>query len=318
MNTAANRFRRLMVVLPTFAESPTQSLGALSARLEVSPATLLADLSALVERYEDLAGFEEPIGVTIDGDTVSLRTDHFLRPMRVSMAELCALELGLAVLAQHTREARDPLVAATLEKLGRCIASLPQDHRWATLRGTALHESGGEALDALRRALRRGRVVEFDYHRPTELEAEARVVRPYAVLYARGCWYLAGWCETADAMRLFRIDRIGEVTLTERVHQVPTEFTAESLMVDGRPWVSDVPSPMMTVRYSPAIARWIAERDGLPLEGDGSAVRTMPLGDREWAVRHVLQYGPDARVVEPADLRQEVRARLERIRALGA
>jgi predicted DNA-binding transcriptional regulator YafY len=74
--------------------------------------------------------------------------------------------------------------------------------------------------------------------------------------------------------------------------------------------VSEAPVPTLTVRYSAAIARWIAERDGLPLESDGTALRTLPLGDREWAVRHVLQYGPDAAVVEPEELLVEVKTRL--------
>ncbi len=309
MTTAANRFRRLMLLLPSFAESSTQSLSELSQRLGIASATIFADLTALIERYDDIAGFEEPVGIQLSGDTIELATDHFLRPMRVSMAELCALELGLSVLVNRQDE-ESVLAAETMERLKGCIASLPQDHRWSTLRSTALHESGGAALDSLRRALRRGRVVRIEYHRPSDDEPVERVVRPYAVLFCNGCWYLAGWCEVAEARRLFRIDRIGDVAITERTHQVPEDFDPESLMVDGRPWVSDAPPPTMTVRYSPAIARWIEERDGQPLEADGSAVRTMPLADREWAIRHVLQYGPDAQVLEPAELRADIRARL--------
>lgn len=310
MTASTNRFRRLMLILPTFAEAPTQSLASLRERLGVPRETVLDDLRALVERHHDLPGFEEPLVVAIEGDSVTIRTNHFRRPMRVSMAELCALELGLAVLARHQGENRDPLVDSTLARLGRCIASLPNDDRWSAMRRTALHESGGEALSALRRALRRRRVVELEYHRPNDTEPDHRIVRPYGVLFSRGAWYLAGWNEGVDGMRLFRIDRIGEVTITDRGYEIPEDFDPDSLMVDGRPWVSEAPVPTMTVRYSAAIARWIAERDGLPLESDGTAVRTLPLGDREWAVRHVLQYGPDAAVVEPEELRVEVRERL--------
>jgi predicted DNA-binding transcriptional regulator YafY len=37
-----------------------------------------------------------------------------------------------------------------------------------------------------------------------------------------------------------------------------------------------------------------------------------PVADRDWAVRHVLQYGPEAEVLEPAAVRQALRERLER------
>ena len=42
-------------------------------------------------------------------------------------------------------------------------------------------------------------------------------------------------------------------------------------------------------------------------------MRTMPLAVREWAIRHVLQYGPDAAVIEPPELRVEV---MDRVRAI--
>jgi len=66
----------------------------------------------------------------------------------------------------------------------------------------------------------------------------------------------------------------------------------------------------MRVRYSPRIARWIAEREGRELEPDGSLTMEHPLADIQWGVRHVLQYGPDAEVLEPADVRDELTRRL--------
>ena len=62
----------------------------------------------------------------------------------------------------------------------------------------------------------------------------------------------------------------------------------------------------LVIRYSPAVARWIAEREGMALEADGSVTVRYPLADAAWAVRHVLQYGPDATVVAPQEVRDEV------------
>jgi len=42
-----------------------------------------------------------------------------------------------------------------------------------------------------------------------------------------------------------------------------------------------------------------------------------PLADTQWVVRHVLQYGAEARVLEPESARVAVREALERI-ASGA
>ena len=66
----------------------------------------------------------------------------------------------------------------------------------------------------------------------------------------------------------------------------------------------------MTVRYSPRIARWVAEREGQPLAADGSLTLEHPVADDSWAVRHVLQYGPDAELLSPPELRAMVSDRL--------
>jgi predicted DNA-binding transcriptional regulator YafY len=65
------------------------------------------------------------------------------------------------------------------------------------------------------------------------------------------------------------------------------------------------------VRYSPRIARWVAEREGVAAAEDGRLTLEHPVADESWAVRHVLQYGPDAEVVEPAELRAAIVKRLE-------
>lgn len=312
MSTAAARFRRLMTLLPRFAERDTQRLDELAAECGVPVAQLSADLQALADRFDDPGGFVEGVAVMIEGDRVSVRTDHFRRPMRLTVAELCALELGLALL-EREQDGGDPLPTTQLrQRLAALITRLPQDSAYDGLRDGALaHPDQARAVPRLRDALRRHRVVELQYQKSHDEAAQPRTVRPYALRFSRGAWYLSGWCERSDGLRLFRCDRIVSVTITDREHEVPADFSPDQLMVDGKVFHAGEPTPQLTVRYSPGIARWIAERDGGLLEADGSALRTMPLADREWAIRHVLQYGPDAQIVSPVDLREEVVARLQ-------
>lgn len=70
----------------------------------------------------------------------------------------------------------------------------------------------------------------------------------------------------------------------------------------------------LRVSYSPRIARWIAEREQGEQQADGSFVVEHPLADDEWAVRHVLQYGPEAEVIAPERVRALV---AERVRGIA-
>ena len=67
------------------------------------------------------------------------------------------------------------------------------------------------------------------------------------------------------------------------------------------------------VRLRPE-ARWVAEYYVAtePLEeDDGNLVVTLPTGQVTWAARLLLRLGPDAEVLEPEPVRDEVRAQAQ-------
>jgi predicted DNA-binding transcriptional regulator YafY len=96
-----------------------------------------------------------------------------------------------------------------------------------------------------------------------------------------------------------------DVTVLEERFERPTDLAIEKLLPKGKPFLGRA-AERLRVRYSPRVARWIAEREGLSLEADGSLVMEHPLADVSWGVRHALQYGPEAEVLAPADVRDEI------------
>jgi predicted DNA-binding transcriptional regulator YafY len=61
------------------------------------------------------------------------------------------------------------------------------------------------------------------------------------------------------------------------------------------------------VRYSPRVARWPVERGEAEPQPDGGAVARRQVADELWLARHVLQYGTDAEVLDPPELRRRLR-----------
>ena len=190
-DTAAAQFRRLLDALPRFAERPTQSLAALSETLGVEAAALVRDFAALAERYDDPAGFVEGVAVNIDGDQVTVRTDHFCRPMRLTHSELCALELGLALLARESPRAATPQILALRDRLATLITILPQDRGYAGYRDGALATDGRDSLDIVRQALRRRRVLRIGYQGAQQDAASERDVHPWRLVFSQVATLLA-------------------------------------------------------------------------------------------------------------------------------
>jgi proteasome accessory factor C len=308
---APDRFRRLLSALPHFHDERPASITEVARLLDVERDVLLGDLQALAERYDEPAGFLGGIGVLLDGDTVTVRAGRFRRPMRLSADELCALELGLMILARERPAVERPALEALQHRLADLIADLPRDRDVGGRRDGALGDGRhGVVLDAVRQALRMARTVQLRYQGAGQAEATDRIVHPRRLTFARGGWYLAAWCDHNGGARVFRVDRIVSASVRdEPVRPLDGEAPGETLE-DGTPFVTQTTPGVLVVRYSPAIARWIAERDGLGLEADGAAIRIHPLADREWAIRHVLQYGPDATILEPVELREAVVERL--------
>ena len=129
---------------------------------------------------------------------------------------------------------------------------------------------------------------------------------------ARGRWFLVAL--QGEECRVFRVDRMEGAALTEEKFERPGGSTVDDLVNRERMFLGEA-GEKLVVRYSARIAPWIAEREGKPADPDGSVKIEYELGDDEWAVEHVLSYGPEAVILSPARVRDLVRKRLREILA---
>jgi proteasome accessory factor C len=309
-DTAAAQLRRVLDLLPRLADGEEHSLDSIAKQSDTDTASVSRDLWSLVTRYDDPGGFVEGIQLYLEPDSVCLVSNHFRRPMRLTTSELCALELGLAML----RSERPPDERAALEgarkRLRELIARLPGDAISDSAFAAELGAAGDPAhLSAARSAFREHRKLRLRYRRGDGVESDERLVCPYALVSSSGMLYIVGFCDSRAAIRIFRLDRVEEALLTDEKFEMPDSFSLDHYLSEGRAFRAEQ-SDTLVVRYSPRVARWIAEREGKSLGEDGSLTIEHPLADAAWAVRHVLQYGPDAEVIEPPVVRALVLQRL--------
>lgn len=307
--TAAAQLRRLLQLIPHLADGETHSIAEVAQLADADARTIIRDIESIALRYDDPGGFVEGVQIFLEPDRLSLRTDHFRRPMRLTATELCALELGLAMLRLERPASEHPAIDRARTRLRDTLVKLAADRDLPDWRHAELTGSGSEHLAVLRDAWRSGRKVRIHYRKGGDTESSERVACPFAIVAASGAWYLIAHCELSEAMRIFRLDRIEGAEPTEETFRIPEGFSVEEVVASGRAFMGPAPE-RLRVRYSPRIARWIAEREGVALDADGSLTIEHPMGDTEWAIRHVLQYGPEAEVLAPLRVRKEIAARL--------
>lgn len=308
--TAAAQLRRILQLVPAIATTGEHDIDAVAERLGVDVSTLQRDVYSLVERYDVPGGFVECVQIYLESGRLSARAKHFLRPMRLTGSELSALALGLTVLRRRRSPEQHAVIERARDQLMAVAAKLPDDPIPLLPHVVdADHIMRSAVVGTLSAALQQRTAVTIAYRGSTDSEASERVIRPYALTMVHGVLYAVAYCEREQDVRVFRPDRIESVVPSGSAYTIPTDFSLDALLRDGR-LLHGQHARTLRVWYSPVVARWIAEREGLAPAADGSLVVEYPLADDEWAVRHVLQYGADAEVVGPEEVRGIVRERV--------
>jgi predicted DNA-binding transcriptional regulator YafY len=158
-----------------------------------------------------------------------------------------ALGLVMAALEGHhaAADADDPVGSA----LGKILRVLPEnvgrqavtmrEHASAAPSGAATRPdpATSSALVAAVAAQRRTRIS----YRSASGREHAFLVDPWAVVVRYGRWYLLCHAHHADAVRTYRIDRIGEVHATEEGFDVPGDLDPVVALEEhlGRGWEHD-------------------------------------------------------------------------------
>lgn len=310
-DTAAAQLRRILRVIPEIADGQEHEIVEVATRAGVAPDVLLSDLKNLAERHGVPGGFIEGMQVYIGAETVEVTSDHFLRPMGLTLEELCALELGLVMLRAERPPDETPAIDRARDRLRKVIAKIPDGLDESPIRHAELAPVDGLTfLDELRKSLRDHRKARITYRRSGADEATTRVVRLYAIVPASGMWYAVAYCEVSEGLRVFRMDRVENASVLPDRYEIPEGFSVHETLREGKGLRTELPASGIKVRYSARIARWIAEREGVEPAADGSVTIEHPLADEDWGVRHVLQYGEEAEVLEPAALRKKLAQRL--------
>lgn len=204
----SDRLLQLMQCLRTL--TPPVKAQALGDELGVSLRTIYRDIDSLRRS-----------GALIDGEAgygYTLQEDPALPPMMFSRDEMEALVLGLREVVQVA----DPVLAKAAENaLSKLKASLPERMRaefeHAVLYAKRFHCRPEISIDieALRHATRNEQVIEIDYS-DVEENRTRRTIQPLAIVFFDRSLVVLAWCELRTAYRSFRIDRIVEMTATER------------------------------------------------------------------------------------------------------
>jgi len=313
VTAVADRLPRLLALVPYLLARPGIRIDEAASDFDVTPKQLRRDLELLWMCGLPGYGPGDLIDLSFEGDTVTVTFDAGMsRPLRPSAAEATALVVALRALADTPGVVDAGPVRSALAKIESAAGRAAQEQ--GVVVGLATREEA--ALTTVREALDRRRALHMRYYTASRDAVSERTVDPMRLLLVEGRSYLEAWCRSAEAVRLFRLDRIERVDAPGEPavpppHARPTDVSAGLFRAE--------PNQRLAVLLLAPDARWVAEyypvEDVEEADGGAATVR-MRYADQDWMVRLVLGLGGDVGVQEPPELaaavRERARAALER------
>jgi proteasome accessory factor C len=303
--TATDRLQRLLALVPYVVSRKVVGMAEAAAAFGISEQQLVDDLNMLwcVElRSPDPYC---PIDLSYEGGEIVVSdAESISRPLRLGVDEASALLVALRMLAELPGMGDRSALARTTAKLEAAAGTAAVTSAQVAVQLDSRAEQA--VLAEVSAGLEGARRLHLSYYVPGRDEATERDVDPMRLVMVEGRSYLEGWCRRAEAVRLFRLDRIMAVTLLDVAAQVPPE--AEPVDVDQglfRPSPTDVE----IVLELAAAGRWVADYypcEEITEQSDGQLRVSLRTPDTEWVRRLALRLGGDGRVIAPAELAGQV------------
>lgn len=290
---------RLFQIVYLLMQKGRLSARELAEHLEVSPRTVYRDVETLSAAGIPVYAVQGKMG------GIQLLPEFVLQKSWFSQSE----QSDILAAVQTLSAAQVPEADSVLDKLaGLFRRSGPQ---WVEVE---LADWGGENIrkfNLLKTAVLHRRIVSFDYYNAKNQRSH-RTAEPLQLYFKHRAWYLRAWCRQKQAPRLFKLNRMRDLSLTDRcfeerpLGELPPEQPAgpagHSLL-------------RLVLRIEAQAAYRVFDEFGdsqVSPNQDGSFTCTADYINDQWLYGYLLGYGPLLTVLEPAGVREHLKELIQK------
>jgi len=145
-----------------------------------------------------------------------------------------------------------------------------------------------------------------------------REVDPYFLRFAGGGLYLIGYCHLRKEVRMFAVERIRTIALTDHPYQTPLDFKVDEYVQDSLGIMRGGRRIDVELLFSQKTAAWVKDKTWHPSQEtkrlkDGRLKMNLKVADNEELVGWILSFGAGIRVAQPDTLRDKVKEQAKKI-----
>jgi predicted DNA-binding transcriptional regulator YafY len=174
-----------------------------------------------------------------------------------------------------------------------------------------------QTVDLITQAIDKVRTAQIRYFSASRNTTSRREVDPYRLWYASGGLYLIAYDHLRKDVRMFAVERIRSITLTDHPYQMPLGFDVQAYVQDAL-MIMRGRRIEVELLFSKKVAAWVKDKlwhlsqETFPMK-DGRLRMTLKVADTDELVGWILSFGSQVRVVRPESLNLRVKDEAKKI-----
>ncbi|MHB1346428.1 MAG: helix-turn-helix transcriptional regulator [Candidatus Humimicrobiaceae bacterium] len=306
---------RLLKILLIFSRKKRIKASDIAGEIEISVRQTYRDINSL-----KIAG----IPIYSDKNGYGISDDFYIPKLNLELPEVLTIYLLINSIKTQKGTPYYQFLSSAFDKI---IGVLPKE-----LAGNLADEKIGFSIDfgleskvdyrgldeifkAANQAFMEKRSAFLKYYSFESKKITEREVDIYGFKLWFGIWYLIGYCHFREEIRTFRIDRIRQVRLLDRIFKIPSDFDFDKFFEIS--WgIAHGQKYRVVLRFSRRIEDFIKEikwhpSQKLSLDKDGSLIGEYAASGLDEIRIWILGFGEDIEVLEPAELKSSIIHTLE-------
>jgi predicted DNA-binding transcriptional regulator YafY len=172
-----------------------------------------------------------------------------------------------------------------------------------------------ETIERVSQAAINKKQIEITYYTMSRKSQTRRKIAPYKIWFFDGTFYLIANCGLREDIRIFALDRIKELEITDESFETPEDFNIDEFMRSSFGVFHGDPV-RVRIWFAADIAEYIGEKiwhnsQRLEPQKDGSIIFEAEVAGTEEIKYWVLKWGAKARVLAPDSLSEETQKEVE-------